>query len=265
MRSDAKTVAEYLANLPDDRRQSIGILRKLLRTHLDPGLVEVMQYGMITYAVPHSVYPAGYHCNPSDPLPVASLASQKNSLSLYLMSVYADPQLSTWLDQAWKEAGYRLDRGKSCLRFRSHEDVPLDVLAELLRKIDVPGYIRLYESYLGGQRRTESADRGTKRSTGPGKSRKEPPSPKPGKRTRAVSKPGSKRGADPGKSAAAGGAAKSSSASGRKPRVKKSAGSTTATARSGSAQTGGSQSPPSTKRTASSSRTKKAARKSADN
>ncbi len=159
MRSDAHTVADYVANLPADRRESIEVLRKELKSHLDPRLEEVMQYGMITYVVPHRIYPAGYHRRPADPLPYLALASQKNNLALYLMSIYADPQLSAWLDTEWQATGQRLDRGKSCLRFRSHREIPFEVLGELLRKVDIPTYLQLYERSL----KTSTKTRGTKR------------------------------------------------------------------------------------------------------
>lgn len=175
MRSDARSVTEYVASLPSDRRKSIEILRKLLRTHLDPVLEEVMQYGMITWVVPHRVYPAGYHCQPTDPLPVVSLASQKNNLALYLMPLYGDPQLSTWFDAAWKKSGYRLDRGKSCVRFRSLEEIPLDVVAELLKKINVPAWIRLQESQRrGGAGNANRASSAAGEAAGSGKVSRKP-------------------------------------------------------------------------------------------
>jgi len=158
MRSKAATVDEYLAELAPDRRAALQTLRQELRRHLDPLLEEVMQYGMITYVIPHRVYPPGYHCQPADPLPFLSLASQKNNLALYVMAIAIDRQLSAWLDQAWKATGHRLDRGASCIRFRSPDEIPRDVLAELLKKLDVPTYLQMYEQGL----KTSAKTRGTK-------------------------------------------------------------------------------------------------------
>ncbi|MFN9374373.1 MAG: DUF1801 domain-containing protein [Planctomycetaceae bacterium] len=161
MRSKAKTVDEYLAELAPDRRAALQTLRQELRRHLDPLLEEVMQYGMISYVIPHRVYPPGYHCQPADPLPFLSLASQKNNLALYVMAIAIDRQLSAWLDQAWKATGHRLDRGASCIRFRSPDQIPWNVLAELLTKLDVPSYLQMYEQGLKRSAKT----RGTKPKT----------------------------------------------------------------------------------------------------
>ncbi|MFN7770261.1 MAG: DUF1801 domain-containing protein [Planctomycetaceae bacterium] len=162
MRSTADTVAEYLAELTPERREAIQRLRLELKRHLDPLLEEVMQYGMITYVVPHRVYPPGYHCRPTDPLPFLSLASQKNNLALYVMAISMDRQLSAWLDKAWKATGRRLDRGECCIRFRSPDEIPFEVLAELLKKMDVRDYLRMYEI----SRKTSAKARGTKQTAG---------------------------------------------------------------------------------------------------
>jgi hypothetical protein len=171
MHSKAKTVAAYLAELTPDRRETMEVLRRKLKRHLDPLLEEVLQYGMITYVIPHRVYPPGYHCRPTDPLPFLSVASQKNNLALYVMAISMDRQLSTWLDQAWKATGHRLDRGQSCIRFRSPDDIPWDVLAELLQKVDVPTYVQLYEQSRG----TAAQKPGTSpQATGAGKAANQP-------------------------------------------------------------------------------------------
>ncbi len=161
MRSEATTVQQYLAELAPDRREALQTLRQELRRHLDPLLEEVMQYGMISYVIPHRVYPPGYHCQPADPLPFLSLASQKNNLALYVMAIAIDRQLSAWLDQAWKATGHRLDRGASCIRFRSPDQIPWNVLAELLTKLDVPSYLQMYEQGL----KTSAKTPGTKPKT----------------------------------------------------------------------------------------------------
>src|SRR5882672_4093276 len=118
MQSKATTVEQYLAELPEDRRRAIAAVREVILENLDEDYEEGMQYGMIGYYVPHSVYPAGYHCDPGQPLPFAALASQKNYMSLYLMSLYGAGDHLKWFQQAWKKAGKKLDMGKCCVRFK---------------------------------------------------------------------------------------------------------------------------------------------------
>lgn len=110
-----------------------------------------MQYGMITYVVPHQVYPAGYHVDPEKPLPFASIASQKNSVSLYLMSVYGSEAESAWFRDEWKARGKRIDAGKSCFRIKSLNDVPLDLLSEAIGRWPASRYIQAYESILASR------------------------------------------------------------------------------------------------------------------
>src|SRR5580704_16894088 len=112
MQSKAKTVAEYLAELPEDRRKAIETVRQVVLKNLDKDYEEGIQYGMIGYYVPHRVHPAGYHCDPKQPLPFASLASQKNHMSLYIMCVYANSDHASWFQQAWAKSGKKLDMGK---------------------------------------------------------------------------------------------------------------------------------------------------------
>lgn len=145
MQSKATSPAQYLEELPDDRRKAISKLRAVIKKNLPKGLEEGMQYGMIGYYVPHKLYPAGYHCDAKQPLPFASIASQKNHMALYTMTVYADPKIEKWFTKAWKDAGHKLDMGKSCIRFKKIEDVPLDVVAELFKKVSVKQYIQAYE------------------------------------------------------------------------------------------------------------------------
>ncbi len=149
MQSQATTVKAYLAELPADRRAIITAVRQVILDNMDRGFAEGMQYGMIGYSVPHSRYPAGYHCDPKQPLPFAGLASQKNYCSLYLMTLYTgDTEISRWFLDAWKQAGKKLDMGKSCLRFKKLDDLALDVIAEAFRKITVQGHIDYYETAL---------------------------------------------------------------------------------------------------------------------
>lgn len=161
--SKAATVAEYIASLPEERRLEIDAVRRLLLDNLPEGLEERMQYGMIGYVVPHSLYPAGYHCKPSEPLPFGGLAAQKGYLSLYLMAFYMDATLAKRFAQECKRAKKKVDlTGKSCVRFRTAADLPADALALLLRGMSVPAYIALYERKL----RKGKTRKGTKVSRG---------------------------------------------------------------------------------------------------
>ena len=132
MQSDAATVEDYLASLPEDRRAAVSAVRDTVNANLDDGFEEGMEYGMVTWGIPLERYPKTYN---GKPLGVVSLASQKNHLALYLMCLYADDGLEDWFRRQYVDRGMRLDMGKSCVRFKSLDEVPLDVLAELLRKI----------------------------------------------------------------------------------------------------------------------------------
>ena len=146
MQSKAKTPTEYLNSLPADRKKAVSELRKVIKKNLPKGFVEVMQYGMITYAVPHSLYPAGYHCKPEDPLPFMSVASQKNFIAIYHMGVYADKTLLKWLTaQHAKHSKKKLDMGKSCLRYQKTEDIPFELIGELAKKITPQKWVEIYE------------------------------------------------------------------------------------------------------------------------
>ncbi|MGD9648981.1 MAG: DUF1801 domain-containing protein [Pirellulales bacterium] len=152
MQSSATSVAAYLKTLPPERRASVEAVRKVILQNLDAGFAEGMQYGMIGYFVPHRIYPAGYHCNPQQPLPFAGLASQKNYLSLYLMSIYGEGPHWNWFREAWAKTGKKLDMGKCCIRFKRAEDLALDVIGEALRRTTAKEYIARYEEVLGQMR-----------------------------------------------------------------------------------------------------------------
>ena len=141
MQSNARTVEEYLRSLPEDRRAAISAVRKVILANLPKGYEECMSYGMIGYVVPHSIYPAGYHCNPKLPLPYANLASQKNHMALYLMCCYGDKVTYQWFCKAWKATGKKLDMGKSCVRFKKLEDVSLEVIGQVIARVPVKNYI----------------------------------------------------------------------------------------------------------------------------
>jgi hypothetical protein len=165
MQSKAKTVEEYLASLPADRRAAVSAVRDVVRANLDAKYEEGMQYGMIGWYVPHRIFPAGYHTDPRQPLPFASLASQKNHMSLYMMGVYCgcsdEPGAETgdakWFREAWARTGKKLDMGKSCLRFKKIEDLALDVVAEAIRRVPCATYVARYTEALAGTARSKPA------------------------------------------------------------------------------------------------------------
>ena len=148
MQSKATTVAAYLKELPDDRRKAIKAIRKEIRAHLPKGYKEGMQYGGIGYFLPHSKYPSGYHCDPNEPLPFAGIASQKNHIGLYLFFVYTSPKLETAFRNDWLKAKKKLDMGKSCVRFKKIEDVPLDVVGRAFAGVSKDEFVDFYEKSL---------------------------------------------------------------------------------------------------------------------
>lgn len=163
MQSRAATVAQYLSELPPERRSAIEALRRVILANLDKDYEEAMCYGMISYVIPHRVYPAGYHCNPDLPVTFAAVASQKQHLSLYLMGVYCgciDGQESDharWFRAAWTATGKKLDMGKACVRFKRIEDVPLEVVGEAIRRVPAKTYLAMYEEILARTRKPRSA------------------------------------------------------------------------------------------------------------
>ncbi len=150
MKSKATTVKAYLASLPADRRQGIDAVRKVIRANLDTHYEESMLWGMIGYAVPHRVWPHGYHCDPSKPLMMAALSSQKNNLTVYLMSVYDDKAERAWFQKAWAKTGKKLNMGGCCIRFTKVEDAALDVIGEAIRRTPAKAYIERYVQTLAG-------------------------------------------------------------------------------------------------------------------
>ncbi|WP_310555050.1 DUF1801 domain-containing protein [Flavobacterium sp.] len=147
MQSDARTPDQYIAELPNDRRKVIERLRKVSRDNLPEGFKEVMGYGMMGYVVPHELYPNGYHCDPKQPLPFYGFASQKNSVNIYHMAVYADKKLYDWFVSEFpKYSKARLDMGKSCVRFKKLDDIPYDLIGKLLSKVTVEDWISMYEN-----------------------------------------------------------------------------------------------------------------------
>lgn len=141
------TVQDYIEKLPDERKEAFNRLRETILKHLPSGFEECISYGMIGYVVPHSLYPKGYHCDPKLPLPMINLANQKNFIALYHMGVYANPDLLNWfVDEFPKHSKSKLDMGKSCIRFKKMNDIPYDLIAELIAKVSVEKWIESYES-----------------------------------------------------------------------------------------------------------------------
>lgn len=149
MQSKAATPAQYLKEVDPKWKAAVTGLRKAIRDNLPKGFAEVMSYGMLGYVVPHSLYPAGYHVDPSQPLPFMALAAQKNNVSLYHMGIYADEKILRWFSEEYARAGVgRLDLGKSCIRFKNPAKIPYALIGRLASKITVKDWIRLYESVL---------------------------------------------------------------------------------------------------------------------
>jgi uncharacterized protein YdhG (YjbR/CyaY superfamily) len=147
MQSSETTVDAYLENLPEDRQQAMTTLRNIVKAHLPSGFEETMQYGMISYVVPHSIYPKGYHCKPKDALPFISIGSQKNFIVLHHLGIYGDTALLSWFQQAYAKASTaKLDMGKGCVRFKKVDQIPFALIGELAAKITVQDWIETYEA-----------------------------------------------------------------------------------------------------------------------
>lgn len=162
---------EYLAGLPVDRREALQAVRATIRKNLSKGYEEGMSNGAIGYVIPHSVYPPGYHCDPKQPLPFAGLASQKNHMAIYLMCVYNDATHAAWFREAWAKTGKKLDMGKSCVRFKKIEDVPLNVIGEAIKRVPATKFIEHYEKTLESLRK-RSSTQGANKTQPPIKRRK---------------------------------------------------------------------------------------------
>ncbi len=142
-------VKEYIDQLTNDRKEIILKIRKVILDNLPEGFVECINYKMIGYVVPHSLYPKGYHCDPKLPLPFINLASQKGHIALYHMGMYGNPELKSWFETKYTvETGRKVNSGKSCMRYKKEEDVPYELIGELVAKITVENWINIYESLL---------------------------------------------------------------------------------------------------------------------
>jgi Domain of unknown function (DU1801) len=147
MTSKATSPEQYLAELPDDRREAVSKIRQILLENLPEGFEEQMTYGMLGYVVPHSIYPKGYHTTPHLPLPFISLASQKNAITLYHMGLYGDSQLLEWFQTEYpKHCPTKLDMGKCCIHFKKIVHIPYDLIGDLATKVTVSDWIKQYEA-----------------------------------------------------------------------------------------------------------------------
>ena len=147
MQYEATSPEDYISQVPEERRDALNTLRKTIQNNLPNGFEEGMQYKMPSYFVPHSIYPDGYHCKPSDPLPFISFASQKNSVNFYHMGIYSKPELHHWFVMEYpKHCNRKLDMGKSCIRFKKVDEIPFNLIGELCQKMTVDEWIDIYEA-----------------------------------------------------------------------------------------------------------------------
>jgi hypothetical protein len=147
MKPNNSAVETILENIPEERKEAFERLHQIIVDHLPAGLEPGISYGNLGYVVPHSLYPAGYHCKPSEPLPLAWIASQKNSINFYHMGIYADPKLMNWFVAEYpKHSTQKLDMGKSCMRFKKTEHIPFELIGQLMEKMTAQQWIDMYES-----------------------------------------------------------------------------------------------------------------------
>lgn len=149
MQSTAKTVNDYLEEIPEERKVAFLKLRNSILDNLPKGFEEEISYGMLGYVVPHSIYPNGYHCNPKLPLPFINIGSQKNFITMHHLGIYANPELLDWFTNEYpKHSTQKLDMGKGCIRFKKMEHIPFDLIAELAGKLTVEEWIECYETQI---------------------------------------------------------------------------------------------------------------------
>jgi hypothetical protein len=149
MKATGKTVDEILISLPEDRAEPFNKLHDVIVNNLPKGFEAGISYGGLGYIIPHSIYPAGYHCKPIEPLPFAGLASQKNSINFYHMGIYSKPELYNWFVAEFpKHTKQKLDMGKSCIRFKKMDDIPYELIGELMTKMSMEEWISIYENNL---------------------------------------------------------------------------------------------------------------------
>lgn len=149
MNLKANTVEEYLKAVPEERQSAFNKLRETIKSNIPDGFQECLNYGMIGYVVPHSIYKAGYHVNSDQPLPFCNIASQKNFIALYHSGIYASPEIHDWfVTEFEKVSKYKLDMGKSCVRFKKIEAIPYELIAQLMKKLSVAEWVEMYEEQI---------------------------------------------------------------------------------------------------------------------
>ncbi len=149
MQYEANSPEEYINQLPEERKEPISRIRKAIKQNIPAGFQETMGYGMIAYVVPHSIYPDGYHCDSKLPLPFINIASQKNFIALYHMGMYAQKELLDWFVGEYpKFCKTKLDMGKSCVRFKKMDDIPYELIGQLVSKVTPKAWIQVYENNL---------------------------------------------------------------------------------------------------------------------
>ena len=149
MKTEPENMTDYINSCPEDRIEAMNKLRATIADNIPDGFEEAKSYGMFGWCVPHSIYPAGYHCKPEEPVPFVSMASRKNFIVLHHMGLYADPEILEWFVGEYpKHVSTKLDMGKSCIRFKKPEKIPFDLIAELMTKMTVKDWIGIYESKL---------------------------------------------------------------------------------------------------------------------
>lgn len=147
MPSKGISLEQYINELPEDRKEPFQKIRQQILNNLPKQMEETISYGMLGYVVPHAVYPNGYHCNPKLPLPFMNLASQKNFIAVYSMVLYSKKELMDWFILEYKKrCKYKLDMGKSCIRFKKMDDIPFDLIGELTAKVSTKSWIKIYET-----------------------------------------------------------------------------------------------------------------------
>lgn len=141
-----QNIEDYMKSIPIERKNVFEKLRKLIHNNIPKGFEQGILYNMVGFYVPHSIYPKGYHVNPKDPLPFVNIANQKNFIALYHSGIYANEELKEWFVSEYvKQCKYKIDMGKSCIRFKKMEDIPFDLIKELIQKMSVEVWIQTYE------------------------------------------------------------------------------------------------------------------------
>ena len=140
------SIKDYINSLASDRKTTITQLINVIEKNIPKGFEKVMNYGMPSFVIPHTIYPNGYHCDTTLPLPFIGVSNQKSSISLHHMGLYADPELLDWFKSEYlKHSNTKLDMGKSCIRFKKFNEIPYELIGVLFNKMTVKDWIDIYE------------------------------------------------------------------------------------------------------------------------